>query len=615
MTAVAIVYHSASGRTKALAEAVARGAEAEGGTTVSLHAVPDVDHAALVGADAIVFGCPTYMGSASAAFKAFMDGTSTIWALQGWRDKLAAAFTHSAAPSGDKLGTLTQLAVFAAQHGMVWVGLGLPPTYAGLGSEEGDPNRLGSHLGAMAQSPPGSARRVPESDLATAEHLGRRVAMAARRWVRGAATTAAIAAAEGFRADAGAAAAGAGADAGEPMSARHPTASTWQFPPPDRPPLPAPLERMNLRELMARPERFEHHFVVCATLGHARLEIVTASEPLYFGHVNVSDEYALALPCGDPVVDRVPLRTFISDAATGADLGRYNHRLGDLVLHPVGYLHWPGRLRPPYEPLDIPPGLRRCGLSLVFCASARMESTAVVLEPPGDRAADQKSYVEPAPPMLLAPTEGASGTVARIGTTALTLIERRGRIAPQRGCWVVVLGADRGSPHEACDLIRVPAGATLDARGISSALVLADPYLGPESPPPSWQALPPPPFPPFEDAPPGALPFRLGALTVEGTRSGAVAISLEGATAAVPRYWLARMLFRVALHRLRLGYVETYGGLFIDDHPAWEGGAIEIGLRTASGRAAIAIPQDEAIGAIERLYRAVAPPGYRERLR
>ena len=25
-------------------------------------------------------------------------------------------------------------------------------------------------------------------------------------------------------------------------------------------------------------------------------EIVTASEPLYFGHVNFSDEYALALP-------------------------------------------------------------------------------------------------------------------------------------------------------------------------------------------------------------------------------------------------------------------------------------------------------------------------------
>ena len=136
---IAVVFHSVSGRTRALAEAVVRGAKSsapadEDELVVHLLSVEEATraHAVLAGADAIVFGCPTYMGSASAQFKAFMDSTSAVWALQGWRDKLAAAFTHSAAPSGDKLGTLTQLAVFAAQHGMVWVGLGLPPTYAGV---------------------------------------------------------------------------------------------------------------------------------------------------------------------------------------------------------------------------------------------------------------------------------------------------------------------------------------------------------------------------------------------------------------------------------------------------------------------------------------------------
>ncbi|HWO18859.1 MAG TPA: flavodoxin family protein [Kofleriaceae bacterium] len=618
MTAIAIVYHSAGGRTKALAEAVARGVEAEGGAKVTLHAVPDIDHAALIAADAIIFGCPTYMGSASAPFKAFMDGTSTIWALQGWRDKLAAAFTHSAAPSGDKLGTLTQLAVFAAQHGMIWIGLGLPPTYAGVGGEPGETgeasetNRLGSHLGAMAQSPPG-ASSVPDGDLTTAELLGRRVALSARRWARGVATAGAMAAAAAARA--------ADQEAEDAMRAevtvpgRHPAAIHWKFPPMDRQPLPAPLERTNLRMLIARPDRFEHHLIVCATLGHTQLEIVTASEPLYFGHVAFSDEYALALPCGDPMVDRVPLRTFISDATTGADLGRYNHRAGDLVLHPVGYMHWPGRLRPPYEPFEYPPGLRRCGLSLVFCATARVASSGLKLPPPADRTADIKSYVDPPPPMVLAEIDGPAETIAQIGTTELMLIERRGRIAPTRGCWVVVLKADPASVHEPGDLIRVPAGATLDARGISRALALADPYIGPDAPPPSWQALPAPPFPPYEDAPPGALPIRFGTLTVEAARSGAVAVSVDNATAAVPRYWLARMLFRAALHELRVGYIETYGGLFIDDHPQREDGAIEIGLRTESGRVAVAIPAAEAIAVIERIYRAVAPPGYRERLR
>src|SRR5439155_14127707 len=122
--------------------------------------VAAIDHGKLAAADAIVFGCPTYMGSASAQFKQFMDATAAVWALQGWRDKLAAGFTHSAAPSGDKLGTLTQLAVFAAQHGMVWISLGLPPTYIEVGTADGDTNRLGSHLGAMAQSRPSAA--LPE---------------------------------------------------------------------------------------------------------------------------------------------------------------------------------------------------------------------------------------------------------------------------------------------------------------------------------------------------------------------------------------------------------------------------------------------------------------------
>jgi multimeric flavodoxin WrbA len=590
VTTVAIVYHSAGGRTRTLAEAVARGVASLEGTDAVLQAVPDVDHTALLAADAIVFGCPTYMGSASAAFKAFMDGTSAIWALQAWRDKLAAAFTHSAAPSGDKLGTLTQLAVFAAQHGMIWVGLGLPPTYAGP-APAGETNRLGSHLGAMAQSPPG-ARGVPEGDLATAEHLGRRVAEAAQRW-RG----------DAHRDERPAVAA----------SLRHPTTSTWQFPAPDRPPLPAPLQRTNLRELVARPDRYEHHLVVCATLGRTQLEIVTASEPLYFGHINLSDEYALALPCGDAIVDRIPLRTFLSDAATGADVGRYNHRVGDLVLHPVGYLHWPGRLRPPYEPFDVPPGIRRCGLSLVFCASARANSNAPELPPPAGREADVKAYAQPPPPMLLAPMDGPPQTIARIGTTELALLERRRWIGMPQGCWVVVVDADPELGHAAGDLIRVPPGASLDARGIWRALALADPEASPDPPPPSWQALPPPPFAPFEDALPEALPFRRGPLAVEAAPAGAVAVSLHGATAAVPRYWLARMLFRAALHGLRLGYIETYGGLFLDDRGAAR--ELMIGLRTSSGRVAMAIPPHEALAVVEQLYRAVAPAGYRERLR
>lgn len=582
MTTVAVVYHSVSGRTRALAEAVARGAGSVDGTRATVFSVEAVDHAALMEADAIVFGCPTYMGSASGAFKSFMDGTSAIWALQAWRDKLGAAFTHSAAPSGDKLATLIQLSVFAAQHGMVWVGLGLPPTYAGADAAPTDTNRLGSHLGAMAQTPPG--RDLDASDARTAEHLGRRVAEAARRWQTTTAQRTEV--------------------------SRHAATNTWVFPP-SRTELPAPLSRINLREMVARPDRFEHHLIVCATIGRAQLEIVTASEPLYFGHVNLSDEYAMPLPSGDDLVDRFPLRTFLSDAPSGTDVGRYNHKNGDMVLHPVGFLHWPGRLRPPYEPLELPPGIRRCGLSLVFCANQRTPSNAPALALPAGRAGDIKPYVAPAPPMAIAAIGGEPGVVAKIGTATLELVDRPRTIAPARGAWVVVLDAEAGT-HAACDLIRVPVGATLDATGVVRALVLSDSDAAPDEPPPSWHTLPVPPFAPFEDGTRERLPLRHGELVVEEVSAREVSVRVHDEVATVPRYWLARMLFRAALHGLRLGYIETYGGLFLDDGNA--GGAVQLGIRTPARKTAVTVAAADAFATIERLYRAIAPDGYRERL-
>ena len=131
MTHVAIVYHSGFGHTQALAEAVARGVETVAGTNVSLVPVAEAEarHAELDSADAIIFGSPTYMGGVSAEFAKFKDWTSKRWMEGAWRNKLAAGFTSSASWNGDKHNTLYQLLTLALQHGMVWVGLGLPPGY------------------------------------------------------------------------------------------------------------------------------------------------------------------------------------------------------------------------------------------------------------------------------------------------------------------------------------------------------------------------------------------------------------------------------------------------------------------------------------------------------
>lgn len=392
---------------------------------------------------------------------------------------------------------------------------------------------------------------------------------------------------------------------------RHPHAATWAMPG-ERAAPPAPIERINLRELIARPARFEHHLVVCATVGGVQLEVVTASEPLYFAHVAVSDEYPVALPTGDPLVDGFPFRTFLSDPATGDDVGRYNHGVGDLIVHPLELMHWPGRLRPPYAPFPIPPAMRRCGLTLVYCASRPTPATPVDVAVPPGRAGDVKPYVAPAPRMMLANVmTGAPGVLARIAATALELVEHPAAIERAHGAWVVVLGADPDGPHAACDLLRVPAGARLAGAGIARALVLASDRDAIDPAPPSWRTLPAPPFAPYEDAAPGALPLELAGLLVTAISDDTVRVAIGDTTTDTPRYWLARMLFRVALHGLRLGTIETYGGVFTDDRdPA----ALSLGIRTASSRTAITIPRAGAIAALERLYRAIAPPGYRERL-
>jgi multimeric flavodoxin WrbA len=143
---------------------------------------------ALAAADAIIFGSPTYMGGTSAVFQAFAEASAHVWLNAGWQDKLAAGFTNSAGVNGDKLNTLVSMALFAAQHGMHWVTLGLPPgwVYTSTGSAD-DLNRLGGFLGAMAQSPSdlGPDLAPSDADLRTAEHLGRRVAQAAAELASG----------------------------------------------------------------------------------------------------------------------------------------------------------------------------------------------------------------------------------------------------------------------------------------------------------------------------------------------------------------------------------------------------------------------------------------------
>lgn len=182
MATVSVIYFSGTGHTTKLAEAVSKGAAGVSGVTANLIAIrgEDIEKgrysnevvlAKLDASDAIIFGCPTYMGGPAAQFKAFADATGGRWYGGAWRDKIAGGFTVSSSPSGDKFNTLVYLHTLAMQHGMVWAGLGeLPMQASGV-------NRLGSFGGVMGQAGQEPPEVAPsEADKKTGELLGKRVA-------------------------------------------------------------------------------------------------------------------------------------------------------------------------------------------------------------------------------------------------------------------------------------------------------------------------------------------------------------------------------------------------------------------------------------------------------
>lgn len=178
---IVIVFHSGYGHTAKVAEAVAA---SSGARLLAIDAegnLPEGGWEQLDQAKAIIFGTPTYMGNVSWQFKKFADQSSKVWYSQGWKDKLAAAFTNSASVAGDKQSTLYTLFTLAQQHGMLWAGTGMMPSNS-KASTRNDVNYLSSFAGLATASPSdASVDEVPAGDLATAKLFGERIAAVARR--------------------------------------------------------------------------------------------------------------------------------------------------------------------------------------------------------------------------------------------------------------------------------------------------------------------------------------------------------------------------------------------------------------------------------------------------
>ncbi|TRW95292.1 NAD(P)H:quinone oxidoreductase [Paracoccus sp. M683] len=198
-----VLFHSRTGNTRLLAEAVAEGARIGGGASVALRHLPELgDQDALLAhdyvgpkyaavrascptaaiqdiaaADVVILGCPTRMGGMTAEMKALIDELGGVWQSGAFQDKVGACFTTASTPHGGQEMTLIGMSVAMIHLGMILAA----PGYTARITEN-----AGSPYGATATSKHFGQRVGPTSDdLQAARALGRRAALVGRDLLRG----------------------------------------------------------------------------------------------------------------------------------------------------------------------------------------------------------------------------------------------------------------------------------------------------------------------------------------------------------------------------------------------------------------------------------------------
>ena len=165
---VLVTYHSLSGNTERMAEAVVEGAKSVSGTEVLLKRVGKVTADDLFSADAVVVGSPVYWSNMSGEVKTFFDNWQFkfgVFPEFKMKNKIGAAFaTGGQVSSGKEVTMLTILAAMLGNQMIVVSG--------------------GGAFGASATTE-GDSLGIDNKELADAKELGRRVAEVAVMMQRG----------------------------------------------------------------------------------------------------------------------------------------------------------------------------------------------------------------------------------------------------------------------------------------------------------------------------------------------------------------------------------------------------------------------------------------------
>ena len=189
MAEILVLYYSAGGSVRRMAEHLVEGVERVPGAQARLRTVPRVssgfdrevspipekgppfcENRDLEECAGLALGSPTRFGNMAAPLKAFLDSTGPLWLKGTLAGKPACVFTASGSMHGGQETTLVSMMLPLLHHGMLIVGL--PYTQAELNATRTGGTPYGaSHFGGIADDLP-----VSEAERALCLAQGKRLA-------------------------------------------------------------------------------------------------------------------------------------------------------------------------------------------------------------------------------------------------------------------------------------------------------------------------------------------------------------------------------------------------------------------------------------------------------
>lgn len=194
MPDILVLYYSATGSVRTLAQSVARGVETVDGMAARVRTVarvstvvekpapaipsegpPYVERRDLAECAGLALGSPTRFGNMAAPLKYFIDGLGAEWGQGTLAGKPAAVFSSTASMHGGQEATLLSMMLPLLHHGMLV--LGIPYTEPDLNATRSG----GTPYGATHVAGTANDRSVTDEEMRLAFALGKRLAAVARK--------------------------------------------------------------------------------------------------------------------------------------------------------------------------------------------------------------------------------------------------------------------------------------------------------------------------------------------------------------------------------------------------------------------------------------------------